>query len=310
MLFSYPIAATANNWLHDSLCLMVAAIHDAGQEGRPPLTWNALVDISGHYELRARVGLRDRIATYQAKFRRLAAKGRAQLPVALTQQNAIPELLAGETDCERITSLPVRIRKPLSKLFEFAFELLSDLGVRDEMYRLIYDAIPEKLCPFCGCETFDSPQAPREALDHYLAKSLYPYAAANLLNLVPMGHKCNSRYKQNIDIIRTRAGRRRAFFPYGFASVTISLLDSVPFGGSSETVPQWRLTFSPEAQEVETWKEYLILKHDTPEMNSIRDIDDFWVSLGTGVERSPVFQTLPMRASLSIYWIDSPRTWS
>jgi hypothetical protein len=185
----------------------------------------------------------------------LDANGRAQLIDALTQQNAIQQLLAGQTDCETINALPPEMCGPLSDLFGFAFELLSDLGVRDDMYQCIYEAIPANLCPFCGCEPFGSPQSQREPLDHYLTKSLYPCAAANLLNLVPMGNKCNSRYKQDTDIIRTPAGRRRAFFPYGSGSVTISLLDSVPFGGSSDTVPQWRLTFSPETEGVETWKD-------------------------------------------------------
>jgi len=254
VLFSYPIAATANNWLHDGLCRMLEAVHQAGQTPRRA-TWDALVAISGHHELRGRTGLRDKIATYQTAFRRLDANGRSQLINALTQQNAIRELLAGQADCETIAALPAQIHKPLSDLFGFAFELLSELGVRDGMYRCIYDAIPEKLCPFCGCETFDSPKPPREALDHYLTKSLYPCAAANLLNLVPMGNKCNSRYKLSVDIIRTTTGRRRAFFPYGTGVVTVSLLDSIPFGESSETVPQWRLTFLPETEEVETWKE-------------------------------------------------------
>src|SRR5262249_39806605 len=140
-------------------------------------------------------------------------------------------------------------------LFSFAFTLLSDFGVRDTMYEHIYDAIPEKVCPFCGCETFDSPRGPREALDHYLAKSIYPCAAANLQNLVPMGTKCNSRYKLSKDIIRTAAGRRRAFFPYGTDVATISLLDSIPFAGASGDAPEWRVTFSPAVQEVETWNQ-------------------------------------------------------
>jgi hypothetical protein len=255
MLFSYPIVATANNWLHDSLCVMLASIHRASQERLGQLTWDDLVNATGRNELRRRTGLRDRMAAYQTVFRQLGPIEQARVQVALTQQNAIEGLLAGQCDCETITALPVPIREPLSDLFDFAFKLLSDLGVRDRMYQCIYDAIPEKVCPFCGCETFDSPQGPREALDHYLAESLYPCAAANLLNLVPMGNKCNSRYKLGVDIIRTPTGRRRAFFPYGLASAAISLFESVPFNGASDGVPQWRITFSPATEEVETWKQ-------------------------------------------------------
>ncbi len=286
MLFPYPIAATANNWLHDSLCRMLEAIHQAGQRRRR-VTWDALVGVSGHNELRARTGLRDRIATYQKAFRRLDGNGQAQLNNALTRQNAIRELLAGQADCETITALPPDIREPLSALFCFAFELLSDLGIRDGMYERIYDEIPEKVCPFCGCETFDSPQAPREALDHYLTKNLYPCAAANLLNLVPMGNKCNSRYKRDKDIIRTAVGRRRAFFPYDYGSVTISLFDSVPFGGSSHTVPQWRLTFSPETEEVETWKVVFEIEERYTNDELTPRYDSFLREFGRWCRRAP-----------------------
>jgi hypothetical protein len=207
----------------------------------------------GRNELRARGGLRDRIATYQKEFRKLEAADKTRVQDALGQQNAIEDLLAGLSDCEVLPLLPASIREPLSDLFDFAFKLLSDLGVRDAMYQKIYDAMPEKMCPFCGCETFDSPQRSREALDHYLAKSLYPCAGANLLNLVPMGNKCNSRFKRDVDIIRTGNGRRRAFFPYGGHYVAISLLDSLPFEGASKELPQWRISFTPATEETETW---------------------------------------------------------
>jgi hypothetical protein len=47
MLFSYPIAATANNWLHDSLCTMLHAIHEAGQQEVDPVVWDTLVEAGG-----------------------------------------------------------------------------------------------------------------------------------------------------------------------------------------------------------------------------------------------------------------------
>jgi hypothetical protein len=110
------------------------------------------------------------------------------------------------------------------------------------------------VCPFCGCEYFDAPGAPREDLDHYLPQSLYPFAAANLRNLVPMGMKCNERYKQAQDILRDAAGiRRRSFDPYADRQIKVTLDKSIPFGGADGQTPDWRIDFDPDCEECTTW---------------------------------------------------------
>ena len=86
------------------------------------------------------------------------------------------------------------------------------------------------MCPFCALEYFDAPGAPREDLDHYLAVSRYPFAAANLRNLTPMGMKCNERHKGDGDILRDEAGnRRQSFDPYVERELQVSVLNSIPF---------------------------------------------------------------------------------
>ena len=158
-------------------------------------------------------------------------------------------------NCETIDDLPLGIRGPISELFSYSFNLLTLLGVRDECYRVIYSATPHHVCAFCGLEYFEAPGAPREALDHFLARSLYPFAAANLHNLVPMGHKCNSNYKLSQDILRGTGGvRRRSFNPYGMvAGIRISLSESEPFAGRDGQTPAWQIAFDPDSEEVTTW---------------------------------------------------------
>jgi hypothetical protein len=96
-----------------------------------------------------------------------------------------------------------------------------------------------------------------------------------------------------VDIIRTTTGRRRAFFPYGTGVVTVSLLDSIPFGESSETVPQWRLTFLPETEEVETWKEVFKIEERytndelTPRYPSFLREFRNWCTTASGVADPP-----------------------
>ena len=149
---------------------------------------------------------------------------------------------------------PSAAQPPLKELFDYAFRLLTDLGIRDGQYtKVLKETL--RVCPFCGCEYFDDPTGPREDLDHYLAKSIYPLAAANLENLVPMGGKCNSRYKLDQDILRDRNGnRRRSFYPYSSTGVAVSLAKSNFFGNETgESQPQWCMEFVPDCEEVTTW---------------------------------------------------------
>jgi hypothetical protein len=189
----------------------------------------------------------------------------------MNEQNDVKGLVSCGSNCQQITELPESVQEPVEQLFGYAFSLLTELGIRDRNYKAIYDANDYHVCPFCGCEYFDSPVGPAgrtkaeerrisEALDHYLPKSLYPFAAANLQNLSPMGGRCNT-YKLDRDVLRTPAGvRRRAFYPYADRIVSISLSKSVPFAGSDGVVPNWNIEFKPDSPECVTWDDLFSLK--------------------------------------------------
>lgn len=254
MFFGYPIAATAHNWLHECLLEIVASIHARLDAGLQPAAWPAIVPASHRPRLRSRTGLRDRIAAYTATVQVLTPTQRAKVLTCLGAQNAIADLVSEVSNCESVFDLPEAMREPAKDLFVFAFKLLTDLDVRDNHYKVIYNAISSKVCPFCAMEYFDAPGAPREDLDHYLAVSRYPFAAANLRNLTPMGMKCNERHKGDGDILRDEAGiRRRSFDPYFDRDIRISLINSVPFGQADGQTPQWQIEFVPDSPECITW---------------------------------------------------------
>lgn len=71
-------------------------------------------------------------------------------------------------------------------------------------------------CPFCGLLPMDSEHDPtREAYDHYLPVSKYPFNSVNLRNLAPSCYKCNSQNKGARDPLQDESGVRvRAFYPY------------------------------------------------------------------------------------------------
>lgn len=261
MLFGYPLTATNNNWLHECICDAIKAIHAAIDEGCEYPGWPSILPEDRRGELKTRRGIRDRLIGYDAELRRLPKVQRDVVLEALEGQNRVADLLAGDFDCILMGGLPETIRPLVLDLFGFAFELLSELGVRDEQYRAIYSAGDDHVCPFCGTEFFDAPGAAREDLDHYLARKHYAFAAANLRNLVPMGHKCNSRYKMASDLLRREDGvRRAAFDPYAHTALSVSLDESHPFGGSTENTPSWDIQFSPDSAAVSTWDEVFAVR--------------------------------------------------
>jgi hypothetical protein len=290
VLFAYPIEATAENWLHECLLEMVQTIHTSHDAGQAVPTWRHIIPEAYRGKLSSRKGFRKRLYQYSAVARTLSVLERQQVLTCLGQQNRIADLVTCSTDCECLTDLPEAIRVPTAKLFGFAFELLTGLGVRDRHYHAIYTATSYHVCPFCGCEYFDAPGAPREDLDHYLPKSRYPFAAANLRNLVPMGMKCNERYKQGQDILRNASGvRRRSFDPYAHEQIRVVLDNSVPFGGMDGRTPDWQIDFTPDSVDCTTWDDVFSvrerMKRDVLDPSFSPWLNDFsaWFKKGIGI---------------------------
>jgi hypothetical protein len=254
MLFPYPHEATANNWLHQSLVIMITSAHQSIQEGITPQAWPLCIPDIYRPTLSRRHGLRDKFGIFIEKLAALSPQEQTSVVQALATQNDIVRLLAKQADCPAIGELPPSVRDPISDLFGYAFNILTDLGTRDELYEFIYTRMAHRICPFCGCESFASPQGAREDLDHYLLKDKYPFAAANLSNLAPMGRECNQKYKLTQDILlNPDLSRRSSYFPYGAVSVTVSLTGSTLFCGADPTAPTWQIQFVPEAEETRTW---------------------------------------------------------
>lgn len=253
MLFGYPHQATKGNWLHACLCRMLRSIHAAIQAGNAVPAWPDIIPQAQRAQLRERTGLRDRLQAYSNAYAQLQPADRQAVRQAFCGQNRIRGLLAGSCSCQTADQLPAGMRDALLELSEEAFRLLGEYRIRDQQYRTIYNNLGHKVCPFCGLERFDAPEAPREHLDHYLPRSRYPFAGTNAKNLVPMGGRCNSAYKRAVDVLWNGPTRRHAFFPYDHAGVGVSLANSQPFGGVDDAHPQWDVAFIPPSAEAQTW---------------------------------------------------------
>lgn len=261
---SYPIAATHENWLHDSLVQMIQVIHTALDSNSPIPRWPQLIPTSltdqQFTAIEACTGIRDRIKRYEVIVAGRTPQERQEILQVLGEQNSIVAILDKTGTISSLAMSYPDVDSAARALFVFAYEKLTDLGIRDRQYQLIFNALATKVCIFCGFERIMSPEETRQDQDHYLAKSIYPFAAANMRNLAPMCRCCNRDYKHDLDVVRGQDGQRfRAFDPYGSPLTNIDLSGSIPFAGI-QSRPEWRVEFFPASEEVENWNRVFSIK--------------------------------------------------
>lgn len=153
----------------------------------------------------------------------------------------------------------------------------------EEHYKIIYNSMPQKVCPFCGLSKMS--KIYREDYDHLAPKSKYPLLAINIKNLAPMCHQCNTKFKKEIDIYY-KDGKRRPFtYPY-----TSSLNIDIDFTGSiidqtdlNNIIGTWTIKIIPSTTVNETWKEVFQIekryKEDYLESSFNDWVDEFIDSL-------------------------------
>lgn len=115
-------------------------------------------------------------------------------------------------------------------------------------------------CPFCGLLPIDSEFDPtREAFDHYLPKSKYPFNSVNLKNLAPSCYKCNSSNKKDKDPLHDKSGnRRKAFYPFSDKNIDLQLTVNMLSNDWMNLAPdhfQIIISSSSHSDEVETWND-------------------------------------------------------
>lgn len=137
--------------------------------------------------------------------------------------------------------------------------LREKIGKIDDHYKKFMEANTSGKCPFCGIGDIKGVHhTKREAYDHYLPKSLYPFNSINFRNLVPICHECNSTYKLSKDPINKAARRRKAFYPYANPDYDIEVsIDFHKLNIDDLTPEDIQLRFWPPAldEEIETWKD-------------------------------------------------------
>jgi len=143
--------------------------------------------------------------------------------------------------------------------------LKAKIGEIDDHYHTFTQINKGGKCPFCGITDLQGEyHSTREAYDHYLPKTLYPFNSINLHNLVPACHHCNSSYKTRKDPAHTPkdpmggANRRRVFYPFTNTPRDIELQVYLKHSDIEHLTPaDINLQFGPDdiREEIETWKD-------------------------------------------------------
>ncbi|WP_417580019.1 hypothetical protein [Nitrincola sp.] len=259
MLRSYPIAATADNWLHDAIIGIIQDVHDKLSIGETikskQSTWFDLVSerLTGKKKDRliGLSGVKDRLFSFKDAYANLDQTDRNMVLATLVSQNEIANLLNRTLQPKVISQTHPVIHEKAKDLFVFCFKKLTDLDVRAGQYSIIFASLTDKICPFCGIERVMNPAETAQDQDHYLAKSIYPFCAANLRNLVPMCRCCNRDFKKDKDVIQS--GSRKAFDPYNCTQPKITLNQTIIFEDSSPIKFDWNIDFLTNTEEAETW---------------------------------------------------------
>lgn len=257
MFFTYPIAATTDNWISSTLLDILQRALVALQAGEEPPEFHASVPELYKSEFLRGRKFSEHYNAFVDLCRPLEAQQRDSITAALVGQNQFPGLFDVNTQSPGIADTLPTIHQAARNLFEYAFGKLSDLKtpgsvetVRARYHQLVHAHIESGCCPFCGLEIMEAPDPDLvdPDLDHYLAASKYPFAGANLRNLTAMGTTCNRSYKGAQDILLDDGNQRvDCMDPYGHEHVSLSLNGTVllPGGGAG---PVWAMTFDPDVR--------------------------------------------------------------
>lgn len=261
MLFTYDVQANADNWIHDTIITIINTAFIEIDANRNYAPWPDMLPKARRDQLAKRISLRNRIHVFLDSYRNLNIHQRQLVKTALDDQNDLQALFGNTKRCLTANQLPEAIQKPVLDLFTTAFKLLTPLKLRDQHYKNIHREMVDKVCPFCGCEPLDPPGLARHDLDHYLARTIYPFAAVNLNNLAPMGDRCNKSYKKRQDMLTSLAGvARKCQDPFLGPTATVSLNRSIPFKRKKGILPSWNIDLEEDNEEVRTWETVFSIK--------------------------------------------------
>lgn len=208
-------------------------------------------------------------------FKTLSVPQKEKIKEIFINNNKIEELCKGSENGMLYKEISDEIDESLSdKLKEFNNYLYSFLDKKNasfvknfdsltDYYKKLVSQLPASICPFCGIETIKSKRlSRRDAYDHYLPKSLFPFTAINVRNLAPICKVCNEDWKDDNNPIKTnkdKGDNRKAFYPFSSSlydlKISISQLEIDPLFDEDKHNIKIEYSCEGHEEEVNTWLE-------------------------------------------------------
>jgi hypothetical protein len=206
-------------------------------------------------------------------FKTLSVAEINQLKIWFQSNNNIEHLCMNDTQVPSITysdlekmneGLSSKIKSFFTGLYSHDFLSLkavaNKIGEINDHYKEFIKTNRNGKCPYCGLQPIDGQYVrTREAYDHYLPKSKYPFSSINFKNLSPACYKCNSGNKVSKDPLHDKnRNRRKAFYSYNATPYNIGIKIKLNSIDIKNLTPQdVSITFGPTyiAEELETWNE-------------------------------------------------------
>lgn len=227
-------------------------------------------------------------------FSKLDAASINQLKIWYKANNEIEKLCLNHTSTLPITYAEINnINKVLEvKLYSFYTQLynndflsLSDIksqvGDIKDHYLSFMSLNTKGICPFCGLHTIKGTHhSKREAYDHYLPKSKYPFNSINFKNLAPMCNECNSQYKLAKDPLHDKNNnRRKSFFLFSKVDPEINIeIDILKYDITAPALAKdvsIKISSTKHVEEVETWK-YLFDIEERYKAECLGEYSKYW----------------------------------
>lgn len=118
MLFAYPAAAAAENWLHECLAVTLRTGMEDIEAGRPRAGWPDCIAAERRDRLQRFSQLQERLDAVFTAYEALDPAARQIVRDAMDDQEAIAELFNGGRKADRLEDLPVSLRGPAQRFFE------------------------------------------------------------------------------------------------------------------------------------------------------------------------------------------------
>ncbi|MDO9047890.1 MAG: hypothetical protein Q7U66_09155 [Methylobacter sp.] len=193
----------------------------------------------------------------------------------------------------RYDQLTVKFEKLTEELEEFFKNLYSHnflaletiknhIGTVSDHYSKFVQKNDEDICPFCGIMPLDGQYDPtRDAYDHYLPKSKYPFNSINFKNLPPACNTCNSKNKGAKDPININGAARKAFYPFTHTPYKLEFkVFFNPKNWNDYTPSEIMMSVGPTAyvNEISTWFDVYGIEDRYKALMCKKNVGKFWIT--------------------------------